>query len=337
VKTEFVLSSDNYVELGEERLRTPSRSFATIAAFSGLGLILLGYCLLHFWPDRDPRAGLLALFGGLFLTLSAAVLAFFPRQVRSEKAEALLRSEHERFFSDRRSFEFDDTGWKYESGRGEDVRKWSELTGLRDSPTVIVLSTSGSVYIVPKSALKPEDLEKTKDLSGKALDAPGAFFQVSVAASAQEYVLAMLSYNWRRNWKAALLWYAVALTLLVAITYPSADHSLINHPRIIFFVFAVCFLGECFYYIYLYYQTFQKNAPTAAAVMVDRVGFWARNQRWIVKYQWLTEIRETRLSFHIYYLPTSFYLIPKKGFDRDQLTRLRELLHSQHSRRNVSN
>lgn len=98
VKTEFALSLDNYLELAEDRLLTPSRALAATVAFSGFGLFLLGYFLLHFWPDRDPRLGLLSLMAGLFLALAAAVLAFFPRRVKSKNSEAILRSEYKRFF-----------------------------------------------------------------------------------------------------------------------------------------------------------------------------------------------------------------------------------------------
>lgn len=195
VKTEFSLSAENYFELGEDRLRTPSRAVAATVAFSGFGLLLLGYSFLRYWPERDPRVGLFSLMAGLFLALAAAVLAFFPRHVESKKSEALLRSEYERFFSDRRNFEFDEIGWKYRSDRGEDVRKWSELTSIRDSSSVLVLGSSPRTYIMPKSAFKAEDLERIKDLSEKALEAPGALFRVSVASSPREYVLSMLSHN----------------------------------------------------------------------------------------------------------------------------------------------
>jgi len=265
---------------------------------------------------------------GLLCTLAAAVLAFFPRQVKSKKLETLLRSEYERFFSDPRSFEFDEIGWKYKSGRGEDVREWSELTSLRDSSGVMVLGTSGGVYLLPKSAFATEDLERIKELSDKALDAPGALFKVRISSSVKDYVLSMVSYNWRRNWRTALLSYAAALVLLVAVTYPSAEYSLIDHPVIMAFVFGLCFLGECLYYVYLYHQGYRKDASTIAAVMGDRIGFWTPTGRWIVKYQWLSEIRETGSSFHLYFQPTSFYLIPKKELDREQLTRFREILLS---------
>ena len=206
------------------------------------------------------------------------------------------------------------------------MRKWSELTSLRDSSGAMVLTTSGSVYLLPKSAFTGEDLERIRDLSERALDAPGTLFKVSISSSVKDYVLSMVSYNWRTNWKTALLSYAAALVLLVAVTYPSAEYSLIDHPVIMVFVFALCFLGECVYYLYLYHQVFREHAPTLAAVMADRIGFWAPARRWIVKYQWLSEIRETPSAFHLYFRPTSFYLIPKKGFDHDQLTRFRELL-----------
>jgi len=232
------------------------------------------------------------------------------------------------FFSDRRSFEFDEIGWKYKSERGEDVRRWSELTSLRDSSGVMVLGTSGSVYLLPKSAFTAEDLERIKDLSNRALDAPGALFKASISSSAIDYMLSMASYNWRANWRTALLSYAAALVLLVAVTYPSAEYSLIDHPVVMVFVLGLCFLGECVYYLYLYHQGFRKDAPTVAAVMVDRIEFWASTRRWIVKYQWLSEVRETGSSFHLYFRPTSFYLIPKKKLDRDQLTRFRDLLLS---------
>src|SRR5215472_10552722 len=118
MKSEFVLTLDSYLEVAESRLVTQSRALAATAAFSGFGLFSLGYLLLHFWPDWDPRAGLVSLMAGLFLAFVAAVLAFFPRQVRTKKSEAVLRSEYERFFSDRRSFEFDESGWRYKSDTG---------------------------------------------------------------------------------------------------------------------------------------------------------------------------------------------------------------------------
>lgn len=330
MKAEFVLTIDNYFEVAENRLETQSRALATTAAFSGLGIFLLGYSLLHFWPDWAPRVGLTSLMFGLFLAFAAAVLAFFPRRVKTKKSETLLRSEHERFFSDRRTFEFDEIGWKYGSERGEDVRKWSELTSLRDSSNMMVLGTSGSVYLLPKSAFTAEELERVKDLSGKALDA-GALFKVSIFSSASDYVFSMLAYNWRTRWKTALLSYAAALVVLIAVTYPSIEHSLTNHPLIVVFVFVVCFLGECLYYLYLYHHVFRKHAPTDAAIMADRIGFWAPSGRWIVKYQWLSEVRESRPWFHLYFRPELFYIVPKKRFNRDQLARFRELLHSPRS------
>jgi hypothetical protein len=327
MKAEFVLTVDNYFEVAENRLETQSRTLATTVAFSGLGIFLLGYSLLHFWPDWDSRVGLISLMSGLLLAFAAAVMAFFPRRVKTKKSEALLRSEHERFFSDRRTFEFDEIGWRYGSERGEDARKWSELTGLRDSSNMMVLGTSGSAYLLPKSAFTAEELERIKDLSGKALDA-GTLFKVNVFSSAPDYVFSMISHSWRTRWKTALLSYSAALVVLIAITYPSAKYSVTNHPIVVVFVFAVCFLGECLYYLYLYYQGFRKHAPTTAAITADRVGFWGPRARWVVKYQWFSEIRETRSLFHLYFRPESFYIVPKKGFNQDQLARFRELLHS---------
>lgn len=327
MKAEFVLTAANYFEVAEKGLETQSRTLATTAAFSGLGMFLLGYFLLRFWPDWAPRVGFISLMFGLLLAFVAAVLAFFPRRVKSKKSEALLRSEYERFFSDRRTFEFDEIGWRHGSERGEDARKWSELTSLRDSSNMIVLGTSGSAYLLPKSAFTVEELERIKDLSGKALDA-GSLFKVNILSSAPDYVLSMLSYNWRTRWKTALLSYVAALVVLIAVTYPSAEYFVTNHPAIVVFVFVVCFLGECLYYLYLYHQAFRGNAPTDAAIMTDRIGFWAPSGRWAVKYQWFSEIRETRSLFHLYFRPESFYIIPKKRFDPEQLARFRELLHS---------
>ena len=103
MKAEFVLTVDNYFEVAENRLEMQSRTLATTVAFSGLGIFLLGYFLLHFWPDRDPRVGLVSLMAGLFLAFAAAVLGFFPRRVKTKKSEALLRSEYERFLISGRS------------------------------------------------------------------------------------------------------------------------------------------------------------------------------------------------------------------------------------------
>lgn len=327
MKAEFTLTADNYLEVAEKRLETQSRTMATTAALSGLALFLLGYLLLRLWPARDPRVGLFSLMAGLFLAFAAAVLAFFPRRVKTKKSEVLLRSEHERFFSDRRGFEFDEIAWKYESGRGEDTRKWVELTSLRETSNMLVLGTSGSVYLFPKSAFTTEDLRRFMDLCHSALDAPGALFKLSVSSSAADYVFSMLSYNWRTRWKTALIYYVAALVLLVAVTYPSAEYSLINHPVVLAFFFVVCFLGECLYYLCLYYQGFRKHAPTDAAIMADRIGFWAPTGRSVLKYQWLSEIRETRSWFHLYFRPESFYIIPKRGFSQGQLARFRELLN----------
>lgn len=207
------------------------------------------------------------------------------------------------------------------------MRKWSELTSLLESPNMVVFGTSGSAYLLPKSVFTAEELERIKDLSGKALDA-GALFKVSVSPSAPDYVFSMLLYNWRTHWKTALLSYTAALVLLVAVTYPSPEYSLINHPVVPVFVFVVCFLGECLYYLYLYHQGFRKHAPAEATIMEDRIGFWAPRGRSVVKYQWLSEIKETSSWFHLYFRPESFYIIPKRGFNQDQLARFRELLHS---------
>lgn len=323
MKAEFVLTPGNYLEVAENRLETPSRTLATTMAFSGLGVFLVGYFLLHFWPDWAPRVGFISLMSGLFLAFAAAVLAFFPRRVKTKKSAELLRSEHERFFSDRRTFEFDEIGWKYGSERGEDTRKWSELTSLRDSSNMMVFGTSGSGHLLPKSVFTGEELKRIKDLSGKALDA-GALFKVNISPSAADYVFSMLSYNWRTRWKTALLSYAAALVLLIAVTYPSAEYSLMNHPVALVFVFVVCFLGQCLYYLYLYYQGFRKHAPTYAAIMADRIGLWAPSGRSVVKCQWLSEIRETSSWFHLYFRPESFYIIPKREFNQDQLARFRD-------------
>lgn len=127
---------------------------------------------------------------------------------------------------------------------------------------------------------------------------------------------------------ATLLSYIGTFVLLIIVTHPSERYSLLAHPLIMVFVFGAVFLGECLYYLYLYHQTFRKKAPTGATIMVDRIGFYGPTGRWIVKYQWLSETRETPSAFHLYFQPASFYLIPKKEFSRDQLTRLRELLLS---------
>ena len=196
----------------------------------------------------------------------------------------------------------------------------------------MVLGTAGSAYLLPKSALTAEDLQRIKDVCNEALDA-GVLFKVNIPSAAPDYVFSMLSHSWRTRWRTALLSYAAALVVLVVITYSvitysSVEYSVIGHPVIAVFVFAMCFLGECLYYLYLYHQGFRKHAPTDVAITGDRVEFWAPRVRWVVKYQWFSEIRETRSLFHLYFRPESFYIIPKKRFNQEQLARFRELLHS---------
>ncbi len=212
-RVEYTLSFENYLEMTQSRREKRDYRPAVVSALLGFSLIASGYTFLRIWPDSQTIIGGLMLAIGLLATGTALLLGLLARPGSRRPDTATLRSEYDRFHSDKRAIEFDENGWRLFWYEGEDVRPWSCMRVIHDLKTLLVLSTETTHYWLPKATLEREgQLVNLRTLAEAALGSREFLFTVPLRPAVLVYVVAMYFHNWRRQFQARLLGYA-AVTL----------------------------------------------------------------------------------------------------------------------------
>lgn len=325
-RVEYTLSFENYLEMTEPRRKLPRYKPALLCALVGFCGIVAGYGYLHIWPDTRTMIGGSLLALGLLATFLAFVLGFFAKPKFTKLDKGVLEREYARSHADKRAIEFDEHGWKVFWYEGEDARPWTCVRAIHELKTLLVLSTETTFYWLPKAALEQQgQLAAIKALAESALKMHDVLFAVPMRPGVLVYVAAQLFHYWRLQLQSRILWYSLAIAFLywnLASDFEANPHSVWLAALV---PVLLCF-GEILYYVRSYFFTNWSETAREAEIMSDCIGYRTDSVRWIVRYCLLIKSRESLGSFLLYFEPTNFHLIPKKGFSKEQMAKFRKLI-----------
>lgn len=324
-KTEYTLSFENYLEMmsGSRRKVGVSR-IATASAIGGLCCFAAGFAFLKMNIQGSFFPGGLLLMVGLLLTFLAVFIGLFAKLKSPELDSVALRREYDLFHADRRTIEFDESGWRLSWYDGQDIRPWSSLRHVRDGDTILVLATATTAYWVPKQALQSDGyLDKLKTLAESHLVNRQKLFEVPMRPSVLVYSGAAMFHNWRRQPLTRALSYA-ALTLIaywIAYAAPAQKPGSLWGLAVV----PLCLIfGEGLIYLRTYFKTDWSKAAQKAEVMSDCLGYNTKTDRWIAEYRRLKAVREIPGAFLLYFDWNSYHLLPKRGFSPAQIAQFRK-------------
>jgi hypothetical protein len=325
-RVEYKLSFENYLEMIGPRSKKPRFKPALTSAFVGFCGIVGGYGYLQIWPDTRTILGASLLALGLVATFLAFLLGLFAKPRSAQPDTALLEKEYMRSHADKRAVEFDENGWRLFWYEGEDVRSWSRLRAIHELKTLLVLSTETTPYWLPKAALEEQgQLANIKALAEAALKKGEVLFAVPMRPGVFVYVLAQLIHYWRLQIQSRVLWYSLATLFIYWIVASGSEAPSHSAWLLILVPVLLCFC-ESLYYVRSYFFTNWSEAAREAEIMPDFIGYRTNAVRWIVSYRLLISARESPGAFLLYFGPSNFHLVPKKGFSREQKVRFRELI-----------
>jgi len=328
-RIEYTLSFENYLEMTVSRREKPKYKAAVISALSGFSLIAVGYTYLQIWPDTRTMIGGMFLASGLLATGLALVMAFLAKPKSSRPDVKTLRSEYERFHSDKRAIEFNENGWRVFWYEGEDLRPWPCVSAIYDQETLLVFSTETTHYWFPKEALEREgQLASIRKLAETALTNRELLFAVAMHPSAAVYVAANLVHNWRRNFKRTLLCYAAATLLAYWLWFADWNSDPQASPWLLALIPFFYIFCECLYYLRNYFFTDWSKSAETVEIRSDCICYKTERVHWIARYKRLEKLRETPWAFLLYFEPKTFHLIPKRGFSKEQMMQFRKLVSS---------
>jgi hypothetical protein len=327
-RVEYQLSFENYLEMHGSRSEKPSYRLGLGLALAGFALFSAGYTYLRFSPPENLTfIGGILLASGLLCTFAAGFAGFLAKP-KSRKANLdTLRREYELYGSDPRVIEFDDKGWSVAWYEGVDVRPWLALRAVHELNSLLVLSTTGTPYWLPRSALDAAgELAELKALVLASLDNSKTLFTVPVRPSVAVYVLASFFDGWRRNLRLNLVLYLFASILLYWILFsgwlsePASSAWFLCLPLLYLFC-------EGLFYVRRYYTTNWKDAAQEASVKEDCLGYHTPKANWISKFQEFKDWREIPGTFLLYIERAKFHFIPKSGMPPEQIQQIREILN----------
>jgi hypothetical protein len=326
-KIEYSLSFENYLEMAKSPKTKPDLRLASFASFVGFAGIVSGYFILHRSAEGPFVPGGLLLFGGLLFTFLAMILGVFAKKKPASPDGSTSRREYELFHADKRTFEYDETGWRLSWYEGEDARSWDRIRQINNGQKLLVLGTVTTFYWLPNDALERDGhYDKIVGLAEGAISSHGKLFDVPMRPSALVYVVAVATNNWRRRTMTQLLTYTAAilgaywaLASSAVATSPQRYWALLFAPVGIFFL-------ECMWYLSAYYKVDWSKGASDAEIMSDCIAYRSPKARWIAEYSRLEEVCEVPGAFLLYFSKDSYHLIPKRGFSPTQLAQFRNLI-----------
>lgn len=327
-KIEYTLSFENYLEMmSGSRKKVQVSGIATASAVSGLCCFAAGYSLLRlnirggtFFP------GGLLLMIGLVLTLLAMFIGLFATAKSPQLDSTALRREYDLFHADRRTIEFDETGWRLSWYEGHDVRPWSCLRHIHDGETILVLATGTTAYWLPKQALQSAgQMDRLKALAESYLVNRKKLFEVPMRPSALLYSAAAIVHNWHRQLSTRLLSYAALTLIAYWIVYAAPAQK--GGSLWALAVVPLCLIfGEALIYVRTYFKTDWSKAAQNAEIMSDCLGYSTKTDRWIAEYRRLKAVREIPGAFLLYFDRNSYHLLPKRSFSPTQIAQFRKIV-----------
>jgi hypothetical protein len=340
MKIEFTLTFDNYLEYQNYRLQQRVSTLPGVVALLGFGLVAIGYILL-----RQGCEGVVAgmvLFAGLATAAASVPIAisasFLQRQDR-KRLEGLLRREFDWARSGPRVFGADESGWRFSYKQAEDVRTWADLSWFRDEKQTFLMADDLVVYMVPKSALIPEELEQLRDFCVRSLSAvrekgqAGETCSIPMALTMGDVRAAAFSHNWHKQLRKRLILYGVGLLAVAFVWLVLTDAWPLLRLPAAFLLPLLLPSTEALYYSIQFQKGRWTNPFQVATVSSDALCLYtgtlqATTAMFKVTPSRIFEVRETNRAFMIYGLPDLFYIIPKSAIPRDKLREIRDLFFS---------
>jgi hypothetical protein len=298
-------------------------------AIIGFLLLAVGYGILRWSPDCAPKVGGISLASGLLATLAAIPLGIFLGRQHTQKVKKTLRGYFERFYAGSRTFEADQSGWRFTFGDAENVRKWSELIWVFSSERTLVMADTFDYSVVPTSSFTKEDLARLKILCEQALVPVDKLATVSMFSGAREFIIAMSAHNWRkRRWKMLGL-YTLGFVCISFAGLVISDAVVWSSVPIIAALLCLLPISEAA----VYKRRFDGQVPFQYAdISKEFICFRSSGEIRKIKYSWISDIGETKRSFRLYVSPNVFFLVPKAGFTPEQLLQFRGFLRSRFER-----
>lgn len=330
MKIEFNLTFEDYLEWQGARLHPKKSKAAMIVALAGFLFLGLGYAILRSSPQSNDffPGGFFIMFG-LFISVGAIPVGILSARHKPERARAELSGEFERFFTDRRALEADETGWRFTYGTAVNARLWDDLTIMRDAARTLILADTFVWYSLPKSAFKKEDLEDFKGLCERAISSTGKLCTVSVISTKLGYASAMTVHNWhRRRWTMLGLYGLAFMGLFfIGLVIWDAAPPWIATPAVALLL-GVLWSMQNIYYRRDFDDDYAGHSFHYADILKDAICFRTATVFSKAKYRRLLRILETKHSFLLYLTADYFYIVPKLGFSAEHLSQFRELLRS---------
>lgn len=332
MRIEFSLSADNYVESRKTEPAQLESRVAGVIAFFGLICLCIGYSILRNYPDCAELTGGIAIAAAFVLPLVAVGLWVVSTLHKPEKTNSTLRSTFERFLVGARTFEADDSGWKFSFGQSQASYAWADLVLMTTGKNTLIFYEISRGFLLPKEAASEDEIVYIRELCWKAVAPAQIIFSVPIVPTEAEYSGTMRLHNWTKRYWMMLALYGMGLITLCLIA-PIVTDYFPGLPRpYLLLLLLLLPLGERFYYRRKF-SVLRNRFHQRAEIGPDRICLATgslRNKTEMRKilYRWIYEIRETRQAFMLYLSPTSFYIVPKAPFKQEEVPQFRNLLQS---------
>lgn len=154
---EYTLSFEDYLDARNEKEAAPEKLISSFTPAWRLVLLLGGFALITWNPISAT-----ILISGTLIMLTAIVTRHLLRQSAIKRRNAELRSDFERFNSNKYTFEADEKGWRLYSQHSEQAHDWEEWFMIKESNRVLYLVTYSGACTLPKAAFTSEELDQLK-------------------------------------------------------------------------------------------------------------------------------------------------------------------------------
>jgi membrane protein implicated in regulation of membrane protease activity len=341
MKIGFALTYDEYAESRGSNSKRPAGSptigiLGAIIAASAACLFFGGEILIRSPFDFHNIGFKILLFGALCALSLPAAWRWRRRRDRN-LSEAPVLADFEHIAKDKqRTFEANESGWKFQMEYGDDLRPWNSLASFREGDKILVLSTKGDVYVLPKGSLSEEQIAELKTWSRNSMESQAANTIVRVKAfpTAWGYTLSASSQVWQYQVTGLFLLFGV-LGSSMWMLWDQFSH--LGQPgseqegqiiAILMVLSSLWFLLRPLS-VYNAYKDLAKDAPEMIMIYTpDAILVEGPKSISLLNYDRFRRFVESRGAFLLYYSDKEFSMFPKQGIPDNQVKEIRRLLET---------
>ena len=273
---------------------------------------------------------------GVLLLMGLPVLWHWHRHKDRRLNNEKLRYEFERIKNDVSEFEADEQGWSYRSKKGHDVRPWEAFIGFSEQDTILILTSTQDVYLLPKRAFTDEQRSELSSRIDNIFQkgAANSLLAAQLRPSAWDYTLALAKGRAVAYTPAGMALFGVGVVGAVALFINQMHWWNAEETRDNLLLSVTCMLLILWFFVSpltnlpRYRRDVQCAPSIAVTVTPDTIFLRTPRFRQLLKFEHFTKYKETKRAFMFFYDDDRLAMLSKRGLDSKQLQTFREVLNA---------